>query len=209
MKEILQIDNFRRYMWVELFYWFSTQFIQLGIAYYVTTLIGLDEQYTTLVIIGAAIFTFLSFPLVLPLTKRFDQKTLLVVAFILFILLFVFILMLGKIQLPIWLIATIIILLNTFPMAIFGIIPMALVSDMATEDALKTGKYRSATFFGVKFFVMKLGISMTSLLFPTLLLFGNSMENNFGVSLTAVLGLIGSIIALILMKKVRNPILED
>ncbi len=209
MKEILQIDNFRRYMWVELFYWFSTQFIQLGIAYYVTTLIGLDEQYTTLVIIGAAIFTFLSFPLVLPLTKRFDQKTLLVVAFIMFILLFVFILILGKVHLPIWLIATIIILLNTFPMAIFGIIPMSLVSDMATEDALKTGKYRSATFFGVKFFVMKLGISMTSLLFPTLLLFGKSMENNFGVRLTAVLGLAGSIIALILMKKVRNPILED
>lgn len=86
---------------------------------------------------------------------------------------------------------------------------MSLVSDMATEDALKTGKYRTVNFFRVKFFVMKLGISMTSLLFPTLLLFGNSMENNIGVRLTAVLGLVGSIIALILMKKVRNPILED
>jgi GPH family glycoside/pentoside/hexuronide:cation symporter len=146
MKDILKITNFRRYMWVELFYWFSTQFIQLGIAYYVTTLIGLDEQYTTLVIIGAAVFTFMSFPLVVPLTKKFDQKTLLIVAFVLFILLFVFILFLGKVNLPIWAIAAIIILLNTFPMAIFGILPMALVSDMATEDALKTGKYRSATF---------------------------------------------------------------
>lgn len=209
MKDILKIDNFRKYMWVELFYWFSTQFIQLGIAYYVTTLIGLDEQYTTLVIIGAAVFTFLSFPLVLPLTKKFDQKTLLLIAFLMFILLFVFILFLGKVNLPIWAIAAIIILLNTFPMAIFGILPMALVSDMATEDALKTGKYRSATFFGVKFFVMKIGISLTSLLFPTLLLFGNSLENNLGVRLTAVVGLIGGIIALILMFKVKNPELID
>lgn len=209
MKEILQIDNFRRYMWVELFYWFSTQFIQLGIVYYVTTLIGLDEEYTTLVIIGAAIFTFLSFPLVMPLTKKFDQKTLLIIAFIMFILLFVFILLLGKISLPIWAIATIIILLNTFPMAIFGILPMSLVSDMATEDALKTGKYRSATFFGVKFFVMKIGISLTSLLFPTLLLFGNSIDNNLGVRLTAVVGLVGGIIALLLMFKVQNPELID
>lgn len=209
MKDILKITNFRRYMWVELFYWFSTQFIQLGIAYYVTTLIGLDEQYTTLVIIGAAAFTFLSFPLVVPLTKKFDQKTLLLIAFVLFILLFVFILFLGKINLPIWAIATIIILLNTFPMAIFGILPMALVSDMATEDALKSGKYRSATFFGVKFFVMKIGISLTSLLFPTLLLFGNSLENNLGVRLTAVVGLIGGIIALALMFKVKNPELSD
>ena len=94
-------------------------------------------------------------------------------------------------------------------MAIFGILPMSLVSDMATEDALKTGKYRSATFFGVKFFVMKLGISMTSLLFPTLLLFGNSLENNFGVRLTAVVGLVGSVIALLLMFKVQNPELID
>jgi GPH family glycoside/pentoside/hexuronide:cation symporter len=94
-------------------------------------------------------------------------------------------------------------------MAIFGILPMALVSDMATEDALKTGKYRSATFFGVKFFVMKIGISLTSLLFPTLLLFGNSLENNLGVRLTAVVGLIGGIIALALMFKVKNPELSD
>ncbi|HUH73044.1 MAG TPA: MFS transporter [Chitinophagales bacterium] len=209
MKEILQIDNFRNYMWVELFYWFSTHFIQLGIAYYVMVLLKLEEEFTTLVIVGAAVFTFLSFPLVIPLTKKFSQRTLLIIAFISFTLLFVFVLILGKISLPIWAVAAIIILLNTFPMAVFGIIPMSLVSDMATEDALKTGKYRSASFFGVKFFVMKLGISMTSLLFPTLLLYGNSIDNDLGVRLTALVGMIGSIIALLLMYRVRNPQLAE
>lgn len=57
--------------------------------------------------------------------------------------------------------------------------------------------------------VMKIGISLTSLLFPTLLLFGNSLENNLGVRLTAVVGLIGGIIALALMFKVKNPELSD
>lgn len=209
MKDVLRITNFRRYMFVELFYWFSTQFVQLGIAYYVTTLIGLDEHYTTIVIIGAAVSTFLSFPFVLPLTEKYNTKTLMIIAFIMFIMLFVFILILGVIHLPTWMIAAGVILLNTFPMAIFGILPMALVSDMATEDALKTGKFRSATFFGVKFFVMKLGISMTSLLFPTLLLLGNSVENNTGVRLTAAVGLVGSTIALFLMTKVRLPELDE
>ncbi len=209
MKDVLRITNFRRYMFVELFYWFSTQFIQLGIAYYVTTLIGLDEQYTTIVIIGAAVSTFISFPFVLPLTERYNQKTLIIIAFIMFVMLFVFILLLGEIKIPTWAVAAGVILLNTFPMAIFGILPMSLVSDMATEDAIKTGKFRSATFFGVKFFVMKLGISMTSLLFPTLLLLGNSVDNNTGVRLTAAVGLIGSTIALFLMTKVRLPELNE
>ena len=56
---------------------------------------------------------------------------------------------------------------------------------------------------------MKIGISMTSLLFPTLLLFGNSMENNLGVRLTAFVGLLGSIIAVILMTRVKNPELTE
>lgn len=209
MMAVLKITNFRRYMFVELFYWFSTQFIQLGIAYYVTTLMNLPEQYTTIVIIGAAVSTFLSFPFVLPLTEKYNHKRLILIAFLMFVLLFIFILFLSELTLPIWLIAAAIILLNTFPMAIFGILPMALVSDMATEDAQKTGKFRSATFFGVKFFVMKMGISMTSLLFPTLLLLGNSPENNTGVRLTAAVGLVGSAIALLLMTKVKLPELEE
>jgi len=209
MLDVLKIDNFRRYMWTELFYWFSTQFIQLGIAYYVTVLVGLDEEFTTLVIVGAAVSAFISFPLVMPLTEKYNTKTLLLIAFFLFILLFVFIISLGIIQLPIWAIGLGIIVFNTFPMAIFGILPMALVSDMATEDAQRTGKYRSATFFGVKFFIMKLGISLTSLLFPTMLLLGKSVDNNLGVRLTAVLGLIGSIIAFFLMRNVEMPVLDE
>lgn len=209
MLDVLKITNFRRYMFVELFYWFSTQFIQLGIAYYVTTLMKLPEEFTTVVIIGAAVSTFLSFPIVLPLTEKYNHKSLILLAFMMFVILFIFILFLSELTLPVWAIAATVILLNTFPMAIFGILPMALVSDMATEDAQKTGKYRSATFFGVKFFVMKMGISMTSLLFPTLLLLGNSAENNTGVRLTAAVGLIGSTIALYLMTKVKLPELKE
>ncbi|MCO5234551.1 MAG: MFS transporter [Chitinophagales bacterium] len=209
MKSILKITNFRRYMWVELFYWFSSQFIQLGIAYYVTTIVGLEEHFVTLVVIGAAACSFISFPLVMPLTEKYNQKTLLLIAFIMLALLFAFILLLGVVQLPIPIIALIIILLNTFPMAIFGILPMALVSDMATEDAQNTGQFRSATFFGVKFFVMKIGISLTNLLFPTLLLLGNSLENNQGVKMTALVGMIGTIISLLLMTKVYLPKLKE
>lgn len=209
MKVVLKIDNFRQYMLVELFYWFSIQFLQLGIVYYITTLFVLEEHYATYAVVGFAVFSFLSFPLVLPLTEKYDKKILMLTAFLMQVVLFLFIAIQGKFQLPLVLTAIIIIILNSFPMAIFGILPMALVSDMATEDAENTGKFRSATFFGVKFFVMKIGLSLTSLLFPTLLLLGNSIDNNLGVRMTAFVGLIGSVIAMVLMFKVRMPQLAE
>ncbi|MCO5249347.1 MAG: MFS transporter [Chitinophagales bacterium] len=205
MKSVLKIQKFRRYMICELFYWISTQFVQLGVAYYITVLIGLEEHYITYIIIGVAACSGLSFPLIIPLTKKFGKKFLLVFAFVMQSLLFLFIMIMGHISIPTWLILVAVILLNTLPMAIFGILPMALISDMATEDAQYTGKMRSATFFGVKFFVMKIGLSITSLVFPTLLLLGNSIDNPKGVDLTAVAGLVGAIIALFLMTKVDMP----
>jgi Na+/melibiose symporter-like transporter len=205
MAEVFRIKNFRYYMWVELLYWFSAQFIQLGIAYYVTTLVGLEEKYTSFTLIAVALTAFVSFPLVVPLTRRYSSRNILVVGFFFMVLQFTFISTLGLYKLPLWGLAIMTIVFNMFTMAIFGIIPMAFVADMATEDALQTGKFRSATFFGVKFFIMKIGISFTSLLFPTLLLFGKSIDNNLGVRLTAISGLAGSIVALFLMMRVREP----
>lgn len=205
MIAVFKIENFRNYMWAELLYWFSVQFVQLGVAYYTTTLVGLEERFTTFVVMGIAAFAFMTFPLMMPLTRRFTKKQLMLAGFILLVLQFSFISILGLLKIPLWATGVIIVSLYIFPMAIFGILPMALVSDMATEDANKTGKFRSATFFGVKFFMMKVGISLTNLLFPTLLLFGNSVENNTGVRLTAVMGLVGSFLAYFVMRRVKEP----
>ncbi len=209
MITVLRITNFRRYMIVEFFYSFSLQFLQLGIAYYVTTLLGLEEHYATVVVVGVAVFAFLSFPTIVPITEKFGKKNLLIFAFAVYCLLFLFVSTLGLIPLPQAIIMAIIILLASFPMAVFGILPMALVSDMATEDAQKTGKFRSATFFGVKFFVMKIGLSITGLLFPTFLLLGKSTENNLGVRVAALAGFVGCLIGLILMTKVKMPELQE
>jgi Na+/melibiose symporter-like transporter len=205
MADVFRIKNFRYYMWVELLYWFSAQFIQLGVAYYVTTLVGLEEKYTSFTLIAVALTAFISFPLVVPFSRQFSSRIILIAGFFFMILQFIFISTLGLYTLPLWALAILTVVFSMFTMAIFGIIPMAFVADMATEDAIQTGKFRSATFFGVKFFTMKIGISLTSLLFPTLLLLGKSVDNNLGVRLTAICGLAGSIIALLLMFRVREP----
>jgi glycoside/pentoside/hexuronide:cation symporter, GPH family len=205
MMDVLKIANFRNYMWAELLYWFSAQFVQLGVAYYITTLSGLEEKYTTAVIIGASAFAAVSFPMMVPLTRRYSKKNLLLTGFILYTGVFLLIASMGILPIPLWVSGILLILLNTLPMAIFGILPLALVSDMASDDAIHTGKFRAGTFFGVKFFTMKMGISLTSLLFPTLLLLGNSIDNNIGVRLTAIVGFFGCAAGYFLMRRVEEP----
>lgn len=132
MMAVFRIENFRNYMWVELLYWFSVQFVQLGVAYYTTTLVGLEERYTTFVVMGVAAFAFMTFPLMMPLTRRFTKKQLMLAGFILLVLQFLFISVMGILKIPLWATGVIIVSLYIFPMAIFGILPMALVSDMAS-----------------------------------------------------------------------------
>jgi Na+/melibiose symporter-like transporter len=208
MMEVLKNHNFRRYTIVEMLYWFSSQFLQVGVPYYVTTLMGMDEGFTTLVIIIAAGFAFVCYAPITKFTEKYGKKRVMMFGYLLLIANFLFVSLLGIITLPVWLIVVLMVVLNSIPMAIFGILPMALVADIATEEGRKTGVFRAATYFGVKSFAMKIGVSLTNLLFPTLLLLGNSSDNNLGVRLTAIAGLITGLSSALMMRKVIDPEVE-
>lgn len=208
MMEVLKNHNFRRYTIVEMLYWFSSQFLQVGVPYYVTILMGMDEGFTTIVIIIAAGFAFVCYAPITKFSEKYGKKRVMMFGYLLLIANFFFVSILGIITLPVWLIVVLMVVLNSIPMAIFGILPMALVADIATEEGRKTGVFRAATYFGVKSFAMKIGVSFTNLLFPTLLLLGNSTDNNLGVRLTAIAGLITGLSSALMMRKVIDPEVE-
>ena len=53
-------------------------------------------------------------------------------------------------------------------MALLGIIPQAIVADVAEEDAIVTGEKREGMFFAARTFAMKLGQSIAMLVFTSL-----------------------------------------
>lgn len=51
------------------------------------------------------------------------------------------------------------------PMAIFGILPQAMVADIAESDSVTTGSNREGMFFAARTFAFKLGQSLSMLIF--------------------------------------------
>lgn len=72
-------------------------------------------------------------------------------------------------------------------MAILGILPNAMIADVADYDAKKTGVSRQAMFFGARTFMSKLGQMLAMLIFGWVITYGNSAANPIGVRLSAVI----------------------
>lgn len=78
------------------------------------------------------------------------------------------------------------ILVTAIALAIFGILPNAIIADIAEADGIKTGNFKAGVFFGARTFMSKLGMTVGGLLLPSLLLLGKSIENDIGVRLTGL-----------------------
>ena len=68
--------------------------------------------------------------------------------------------------------AVIVVVLGAFPMAIFGILPQAMVADIAQCETVETGENRSGMFFAARTFAFKFGQSVAMLTFTSLATLG-------------------------------------
>lgn len=182
--------NFRWFLASDLMYWLALNFIQLGMAFYTTLLLGLDKSYA----FGFSLVSFLtSFVFYVPvniLARRFGKKRLLLLAFFFFIGLFVCLAGVQAIPVPRVALLYGLGVVAAFPLAVFGILPNALIGDVVQQEEVRSGRQMAGMFFGVRAFVMKVGVSLANLVFPSLLLFGKSTENPAGVRLTAVAAIV-------------------
>ncbi|MEZ4940112.1 MAG: MFS transporter [Saprospiraceae bacterium] len=182
---VFRNQNFRRFLGSDLLYWLALTFIQLGVGFYTTLLLGLDKGYAFVFSLLSFLASFLFYVPVNVLVKRFGKKRLLLAAFLLFALLFTGVAFIKSIPLPpLWILYGLA-LFAAIPLAVFGIVPNALIGDVVEAEELRTGQRLSGMFYGVRAFVMKVGISLANLIFPSLLLLGKSLDNPAGVQATA------------------------
>ncbi len=175
---VLSFGPFRIFALSYLIYWLALTIIQAGMIYYVTLIFGMDKSIATL--FGAISFlgSFIFYPFINKLALRYTKKKLLLIGYAVFC--FVFIVMLLPIPSVIrfGLVAS----LASYPLAVFGILPNAVVGDIVQNRLQKTGINQSGMYFAVASFVVKIGSSISNLIFPTLLRFGKSLENYSGVT---------------------------
>ena len=107
-------------------------------------------------------------------------------AFITFSVMYFYISVLGKEFMPMstHVQAMILVVLAAIALAIFGILPNAIIADIADSDAIRTGSKREAMFFGARTFMSKIGQMLAMLVFSSLLLLGKDLGNDLGIRLT-------------------------
>ncbi len=196
--------NFLYFTLSDFAYWVALTFIQSGIAYYTTVLMGLDKSNATTFMTVLFLLSFLFYIPINLIAKAIGKKLLLSVAFILFSLVFVMVFWLGQFPLPPFWQGILLVSLASLPIAIFGILPNAIVADVADADGKLTSNYKAAVFFGARTFMMKMGIAFTNLVFPSLINLGRSTENDFGVRLTGVVAFVFCVAGLLLFLRYRE-----
>lgn len=204
IKKVWSNKNFRIFTYADLTYWLSVTIIQMGIIYYVTVLLGLDEGITSAFLPATVLLSFCFYYPVNLLVIKYGKKTLMRTGFIIFALSFLLALDLGKNPLPPTVQLGILAFLAAFPMAVFGIIPNAIVADIVNTHGKIHGDNQAGMYFGVRTFMMKLGTSLGILVFTSCLLLGKSVENDFGIRMTGFAALIFCVIGLLLFGKFKD-----
>ena len=167
--------NFRIFVYQDIIYFFGIAMFQTGLPFFVTTktLLGLDVAWTTIMFGGLTFLSLCFYPFVTKMNARFGKKKLLVAAFVGFFLTFTITGLSGKILgLPVLVQAVVIVVIGSFPQAIFGIIPQTIVADIAQSDEIVTGENRSGMFYAARTFAMKAGQSLALLMFTSLATLG-------------------------------------
>ena len=182
--------NFRVFVISDLVYWFSLTIFQTGIIYFVTVLLVQPEQTAGLILPISGVLSFLCYPAVNLIAKKTGKKRLMIIGFVLFTIAFIYTAVVGStlegVGIPLALQAYLIALLTGIPLAIFGILPNAIVADVAEYDGRLTGQFREGMFFGARTFVQKLGQSLGLLIFSSFLLLGRDVGDDWGIRLAAL-----------------------
>jgi GPH family glycoside/pentoside/hexuronide:cation symporter len=204
LKAILSNRWFRPFIISDFLYWFGLTIWQTGTLYYVTVLLMRSEQDASNLVVFSGVLSFALYALINIVAKRIGKKKLMLIGYVSFIISFLTTAGLGL--LPISDTAQYFILIPLFglSLAIFGILPNAIIADVAEFDARRTGIFREGMFFGARTFVQKLGVGMGLLVFNSVLLLGNTSSNSLGIRLTALFAALLMTVSLFVFVRYRE-----
>lgn len=175
--------EFRTFVCSDVLYWIALTMFQTGLPFYITELMHLDDSMTFPLFALMTVVSLLFYAPVNIIAKRVGKKKIVVFAFVFFAIAFAVTSLVGQFGIPgeIW--GVIVAILAAIPMAILGILPQAVVADIAEADALQTNEKREGMFYAARTFAFKLGQSVAMLMYTSIALIGT---NGMGYRLTAI-----------------------
>ena len=167
----------------DILYWIGLTMFQTGLPFYVTSLMGLDSSMNFVLFAGMTVISLVFYAPVNMMAKRLGKKKLVTFAFFFFCVAFATTSICGQFGIPPIAWGGLIAVLAAIPMAILGILPQAVLADIAECDAIESGENREGMFYAARTFSMTLGQSIAMILFSSIATLGSG---GFGYRVTAM-----------------------
>ncbi len=205
LRETFANPHFRYYVIADFSYFTAITIISTGLLYYITVLLLQEEGLVGLLLTITVLLSFLIYPLVNILAKRVGKKLLVVVAFFMMSAVFALVYFLGdSIPLSNTAQAYLVVLVYAIPLAFLGVLPNAILADIATHDALETGKPKEGMYFAARTLAQKFGQTFGVLIFAMMTTFGKDVGNDAGIRLSGVVGFVLCFLAGVIFLRYRE-----
>lgn len=215
IRKTFENPHFRLFVVSDVSYFIALALFQTGLPYYVKVLLKLPESMITILF---AVMTGTSLLFYLPInriSRRIGKKKLVLFAFAMFCFTYMLTFFAGEGITFLSLSAQgfLLVITAALPLAIFGIMPQAIVADISQYDAIKTGENREGMFFAARTFSYKIGQMLSMLFFTTFLALGSDYQNDTGIRLTAaaacIFCLFGFVWFLFFNEKKVNDVIQE
>lgn len=203
-KSIFKNKTFVRFFAGDLFSYISLAFFEAAMLYYITMLLNVPESQSFYVMLAAIVVALCLFPMIVKLSKKHGKKTMLVIASVIFTVVFAFIFFGDKIasffvgkELILGLFMGVIV---SFPFAAINILPQSVMSDIIQKDSIENGVNREGFFSATKTFIEKIAYSLAMVVVSSVLAVGapeGESVGMLGVKLTGVFAGVFSLLSLI------------
>ena len=161
--------DFRCFVASDIAYFLGITMFQTALPYFVTSLLKLDEGMSTVYFVLMTALSIIFYIPINKLTPKLGKRKLILIAFCIFTACFIYTAAFGA---PLGFSPTaqgyILCIVAAPAMAAFGILPQAVVADIAECDALETNENRAGMFYAARTFAFKLGQSIAMLLFTAI-----------------------------------------
>ena len=191
--QVLRNRNFLCFAAGDLCSGVSMAFFQTSMLYYITMLLNVPESQSFLVMLSAIGVALCLFPLIIRLSRKYNKKTPLIAASVVFTVVFGFIFFGDKIaalapgyELYVGLALGVVV---SFPFAAINILPQSILSDIIQLDSLESGINREGIFSATKTFIEKCASAVAMMVVSSVLAIGAGAGESvslLGVKLTGI-----------------------
>ena len=182
-------------------------FFQACIMYYVTSLMGLAETYSVLILAISIAGSLLMYPLVNRFAKKRGKKLPIILGCMVFSAAEIVICFSDMLPGNRLVLACVFALFVSFPFAVLNVLPGAMMADIIQYDTVTTGANQEGIFGAARSFIVKIGNSLAIMIVPSLIVTGAAAGENVGVlglKLTAVGGSIFSLLAIFVLLRYKE-----